>query len=282
MRAARYAGGKDRKAKPEALLRGRLVEVTPAQMVALPSRVEGYTATGGIYGTLTEEETRRRFLAGDPPPDIRSAFEAERNRWRDRVGRLAAALPSRRRRLRHRDSGDVVDLGRYLTDRPDCWERLERGRTLPSVTLGLNLSKSSGNGPAVFASTAGTVAACAWALCESGFAVRVVLCDVAANVRFRGTNEGAAFGGVYWRAKDWQEPLDVGRVLAAGMPGVMRRYTTSAAATLADMNVNTYCIEPPRELYQRMGIDVALGRTWAQDCGALVEALRLPGFDRAV
>ena len=232
------------------------------------------------FGSLgSRAATVRHFVEGRPTPALTEAFERQREAWRAKVAEMAKAVPSQRRRMRHGDSGDVVDLGRYLSDRPDCWERLERGRTLPSVTLAFNVAISAGNQEAAFSETAGVAAACAWALTERGYAVRVIAGGI-------GQCGGEAWRAVWWVVKDFQDPCDTGRMLVCGLPGVMRDFVHGALAKRVlgyerGIGSGLSCVAPPPEIMSELGIQAMVSRSWDLSAKAVADALRAQEFERA-
>lgn len=275
---------------PGRLIAGeRLVRGTTAHAIWLDSGVHamlGRKPKPGSgrdrYGSHGVEGTRVAFERSEAPPSLREAFEQERERCRRAAHALSDAMPSRRRRLRHRDSGDVVDLGRFLSDRPDCWERLERGRTIPSVTLGVNFCVSWSNTEAQFVQLAAKLSAISWALCESGYAVRILGCAITHDVSRR--LMGRAFGTCF-TLKEYQAPLDIDRILIWGMPGILRGWTFAQWESVV---VNPYdglghCTDTSETQRAEMALDCDcwLEKTWSAGSdggGALIERFRETGL----
>jgi hypothetical protein len=232
------------------------------------------------YGSLqTRAATVEAFTAGRATPAQREAFDAEAGRWRDATRKLRDALPSRRRKLRYREAGDVVDVGRYLSDRPDCWETLQRGRSMPAVVVGFNVCLSSGNEEADFIATVSKAAACCWALSEAGYAVRVVGCALTQNL----TGTRYDWCGPAWVAKDWQAPLDVERLLSYGHPGVLRDFAFGLWEDEAGgKSPYGVAMQPGKVQARELGVDLFLGRSWVMggtDAGSrLIQRTNMEGF----
>jgi hypothetical protein len=238
------------------------------------------------YGSVgTREATLALLRAGRASDRVRQAFERERERWRSKAQRLAETVPSRRRRLRHRDVGDIVDVGRYLADRPDCWERLERGRSAPSVTVGYSYVMTGGNPEQAYADVVGQAVACCWALVEAGYTVRAYACGCTLHVPVADPAYRREYLLTRTLVKDYREPLDVERLLSFGAPGVQRdcHFGLRKRHLTATVTMGTSA-EPPERCRALLGVDLFLGRGWVkagtEEGAALIQRTNMEGFLR--
>lgn len=214
------------------------------------------------FGSYSKSDTLRWIERGETSQSILEAFNLEAQRWAERIQEFSQAVPSRRRKLRHRDVGDSVDVARYLDGNVDCWERLERGKSLPSVHLGINLGFNSAQGERDFVEGVIPAAACAWALCGAGYAVRVSGMLVTGNPPYRDNWRGPVCDtyAASWDVKDYRDPIDVGALLSMGLPGFLRQCLLGHLESVGMVSGYGCPIAPEREHLEALGIDLYVGR----------------------
>ena len=263
---------------------GGLADIAPME-----SHRRSTNGADWVYGSLGREGTAKAIETVTAPPALRDAFEKERGAWSSRARSIGERMPSRRRKRRFRDMGEEVDIDRYLTDRPDCWIDYPRGKSLPSITLGVNMALSCGNGESDFLEVGSKAIACAWALMDSGYPVRIVYCTPLKTPKGSCRKPRTpAWGGAAWVAKDWGHPLDVEALLVCAMQGFYRDNLFGAweAMGIGDTENSGgygYCHTPTRTVGADLGIDAFVGKSWqavSDEGETMGQVLNFDDFDR--
>ena len=238
------------------------------------------------WGGVDAEETRAHCAASTAPRSAWDAFDVECRRWASKARALGDALPSRRRTRCWGEIGDVPDIGRALSGRPDFWESRKRGKLAPSITLGIQAAASCGNTAEDFAQTATQAAACAWALAHAGYSVSILGLMIARSVD---TRSPSGWGGDVWTIKDTRHPLDIGRILCMGLPGVLRGYAIGKGARWAkvwgkDVNDSNWGTARAldEDVTRDLGLDLWVGRSWtacSESGEAVAQVFNDAGFE---
>ena len=243
---------------------------------AEPPASRGASNPSWSFGTLaTAPATVEAIRCGSAHPALWESFEAERDRLEPALGELTARMPSARKRRRFRDEGAELNVDRLMSGAPDHWERRERGARRLCVKLGLNVEISCGNAESAFVRLAARTAAAADLLERLGYAVEL---HAIAGVRSPHGLEGVHEYALHAPVKRADEPLDVGRVLCLGLPGLVRWCVFGMQERDGTKSPYGLCYPLSQETRALIGVDAILGRDWKVETGDQsdrIEAVRL-------
>ncbi len=226
------------------------------------ARRPAHMAPGGwTFGAIgSAAATVEAVRAGTATPALWEAFKAERDRLEPALNDLAARLPSTRKRRRFREDGAELNIDRLMGGAPEHWERRERGARRQTVKLGLNVAVSAGNGEATFIRNAARTAAAADLLQRLGYAVELHAVAAGWDPRGLAVAEYALVAPV----KRAEDPLDVGRVLCLGLPGLVRWCLFGMYERDGMVPPYKNCRPPSTETREALGVDYLIGRDWIE------------------
>lgn len=174
----------------------------------------------------------------------------------DRVTRAAKLS---RQRTWGEDGADL-DMDRLLGGSPDYWVQCKkRKRGAPAVTMFLNQSLSGTTSQDVFVEMAAKAAALATRLEARGMTVRILTGFITSSMSEWSRTRKAKFGAVAVECKPFGRPLDVGRLLVAGMPALLRLWGLGILHAVTDCG-NGYACRPDEALLDALGVDVCINQ----------------------
>lgn len=199
--------------------------------------------TGGEFGAIAHDE----ILAGSANPLAKAEYERIRGELELDTTPADLMGESARRRRVWSDQGDP-DTDRVL-DRRELWAgESRRGKLAHMIRLGVNITRSCGNGHEGYAKAAAYCAAVADQLVKLGYAVEIVGCSAVVHGQWTIHS---------WPLKRPNEPLDIERILSMGNCALHRLFILDALRPSGMVNV------PPKLVYDRLGIDYVFGKQWS-------------------
>ena len=132
---------------------------------------------------------------------------------------VGKGLSCKRKRV-VRDDGDDLSMSRLMGGQDQYWSTTERKSQRSNVRIGMNMAISWKHKEKDFARLGATLALISDVLTKMGFAVEVLAYNF---VRYNGSNSWKHFG-MSIPIKMPNEPLDIHRLMSAGLSGLFRDY----------------------------------------------------------
>lgn len=243
------------------------------------------------FGSVSQDETRRRLAENDPTDEQRAAYRVARDAVAIALADTFTLATSKRRRRVRSDDGDVIDVSQYLSDpeRGDFWLRMTPDtRPHRIVRVALDCSYSCETSLAVIQRYGALAAAVVDALGASGIAAQVDLIQATSAERFSGPIGAACSAGGrrgwFVARTPWAEafqPLDEGALSTLGLPGLLRNHGFGLMDEWCKRNGGRpehdtpgygRAATWPTGFTEALGYDVAVGAKWSE--GSTIEQLR--------
>jgi hypothetical protein len=218
---------------------------------------------------------------GNDPERVAKAIR-EGRAWRPTLDAYVAAssdpiwddVPQTRQARRQRVwddlSGDTADVGRALVSIAP-WEQYRRTASKRSITIGISLWLSVGNGAEMFRDNiVGAVKLCD-VLMGAGYDVRVVGVECARPADGQTFSVPCDYYGSTFPIKEFGQPLDQEALLALGTPGFLRHFIFGGYAqrtVYPEMLTTGYCgkgLVAPKEFIAELGVDMLVARQWTPE-----------------
>lgn len=209
------------------------------------------------FGAYRDSATSSKAMqTGTPNETARRAYDEARAKAFD--GTTEHRVMNIRRRLVFDEAGDEVDVGRYMGSDSRCWALKRRTGKTRTITIGIGLWASCGNGDAEFAATVAQGVVVAETLQSGGYSVRVM------GVHTYDLGSGNRRGFVH-PLVDYGRPIDEHALMAWGQPAACRDVGFRHAQALYDSDSFGRATEAPESYLHMAGIDIYIARTWSGD-----------------
>jgi len=256
--------------KPDGSLDKLLYTVSRDNFLSLSPACEGRGSARSnkawVFGSPGSASALIQSLTGgQPTASVWAAYQ--RIKASARFDEVADATIQRRRRRVFSDNGCEADGARWLAGDPEHWASMRRVGRVQSITLGMQLGLSCGNGEDDFAENTATCVVLAESLISAGYAVRLVVMNTSYNLI-----SGASETGWIVNAVDFGQPIDEAAILSWGTPGVCRWHAFEYAHALfsGDGRVSStygYCYETSAAMLKLAGIDLLVAKQWDKEKG---------------
>ena len=185
---------------------------------------EGSSREKWTYGSevVGRENLHRALTIGQTSNKVIRLYQKLRSEM-DMDGRISKftgkGLSCKRRRV-VRDDGDDLSMARLVGGQDQYWSTTERKSQRSNVRIGMNMAISWKHKEKDFARLGATLALISDVLTKMGFAVEVLAYNF---VRYSG-NKSWKYFGMSIPIKMPNEPLDIHRLMSAGLSGLFRDY----------------------------------------------------------
>lgn len=207
----------------------------------------------GSYESL--EAARSAMLSGSPNTVATAAYEKARNELS--IETDAFMVRNIRRKRIYRDTGDECDADRWMTGHTQPWSILRRAAKNRSITVGIAMWKSCGNGEEEFAQSVANGVAMAEILSSAGYMIRVVAVHTAH------WSEGER--GFIHPLVEFGHPIDEHALMAWGQPAACRHVGFSWIHHLynGDDSRTMGCGNKTTDDWLAMaGVDIFIAKQW--------------------
>lgn len=170
------------------------------------------------YGSSfpNRKSTRRALLDGQTSQPVLEHLDKVRSSIELAMAASDLTGLSARRRRVWSDQDGEIDVDRMLAERDDCWRESRRGKKTRTIRLGINPCLSCGNDEKQFAELAGTLCAVSDQIARLGYGCEILMVASVTGYRsYRPYLDTLTL-------KHASEPLDLHRVGAVGLPGLVR------------------------------------------------------------
>jgi hypothetical protein len=189
---------------------------SPAQV----SKIIGRNAEDGDAWRLgshfaTIKDAQRACALGMVPDLFWDAYRDMRDKLSPLIEELMAAQPTTKRGRKRKDFGDEIDVDRWLSGDPVCFEIRERGAEKQVIRLGVQHNFTSGADEKTFLRIAALGAAASELLERLSYGVEIYAVSLAMY-------QGTTLFAHSVKLKGSSDPLDPQNVLVAGIPALSR------------------------------------------------------------
>jgi len=180
---------------------------------------EAWTYGKNIVG---RENLRRALTVGQTSDKIIRLYQKMRSEidMDSRISKFVGKGLSCKRKRVVRDDGDDLSMSRLMGGQDQYWSTTERNSQRSNVRIGMNMAVSWQHKEKDFARLGATLALISDVLTKMGYAVEVMAYNF---VRYNGDNDWDYFG-ISIPIKMPNEPLDIHRLMSAGLSGLFRDY----------------------------------------------------------
>ena len=176
------------------------------------------------YGNnvVGRENLKRALTIGRTSDSMMRLYQKLRARIDSRIDIskfVGEGLSCKRKRVR-RDDGDDLSMSRLMGGSDQYWETTIRKSKRANVRIGMNMAISYGHKERDFARLGATLACICDVITKLGYGVEVIAYNFAG---YSGSKNWNRFG-ISIPFKLANEPLDVHRLMTAGLPGLFRDF----------------------------------------------------------
>lgn len=193
---------------------------------------------------LTIKDAQRACALGMVPDVYWDTYRDMRDKLSPLIEELADAQPTTKRARKRKDFGDEVDVDRWLSGDPICWEIRERGAEKQVIRLGIQHNFASDAGEDTFLR-----------ISALGTAASELLERLCYGVEIYAVSYAKAFCGTFFvhsvRLKGSHEPLDPQNVLVSGIPALSRVFRFGVSE-LWGIGGGDYMPEPPNQVTAKL------------------------------
>jgi len=180
--------------------------------------------TSWQYGkhVVGRENLQRAMMVGRTSDAMMRTYQKLRASIDNRldVSKFAGmGLSCKRKRVR-RDDGDDLSMSRLMGGSDQYWETTLRKSKRANVRIGMNMAIACGHKEKDFARLGATLACICDVITKLGYGVEVIAYNF---VEYKGKHDWKKFG-ISIPFKLANEPLDIHRLMTAGLPGLFRDY----------------------------------------------------------
>ena len=176
------------------------------------------------YGksVVGRENLRRALVQGRTSEKMIKLYRKLRNEMDmdARISKFVGTGLSCKRKRVIRDDGDDLSMSRLMGGSDEYWSATERRSQRANVRIGMNMGIAHTHKEKDFARLGATLALISDVLTKMGYAVEVVAYNF---VKYRGENDWKYFG-MSIPIKMPNEPLDIHRLMSAGLQGLFRDF----------------------------------------------------------
>ena len=185
---------------------------------------EGSDRERWTYGTsiVGRENLHRALVVGKTSDKMIKLYRKLRTEMEmdARISKFVGSGLSCKRKRVVRDDGDDLSMARLMGGQDQYWSTTERKSQRSNIRIGMNLGIAHTHREKDFARLGATLALISDVLTKMGYAVEVMAYNF---VRYRGENNWKYFG-MSIPIKMPNEPLDIHRLMSAGLQGLFRDY----------------------------------------------------------
>lgn len=186
---------------------------------------EGSSREKWTYGTevVGRENLHRALTTGRTSNKIIKLYQKLRSEMEmdARISKFVGKGLSCKRKRVVRDDGDDLSMARLMGGSEQYWETTVRESKRANVRIGMNMAIAHGHKDTDFARLGATLGLISDVLTKMGYAIEVV---AYAFIRCDQHDDSWKHFGVSIPIKMANEPLDVHRLMSAGVPGLFRDY----------------------------------------------------------
>ena len=176
------------------------------------------------YGNevVGRDNLRRALTIGQTSDKVIRLYQKMRSEMDmdSRISKFVGMGLSCKRRRVTRDDGDDLSMSRLMGGQDQYWSTTERKSQRANVRIGMNMAISWQHKEEDFARLGATLALISDVLTKMGYAVEVIAYNF---VQYNGGNDWKYFG-ISIPIKMPNEPLDIHRLMSAGLSGLFRDY----------------------------------------------------------
>lgn len=207
----------------------------------------------GSYGNA--EAARAAMQTGTPNQTALAAYEQARSQLAESAD--AFHVRSIRRHRVYGDTGDEVDVDRWMTGHTAPWGSIRRAARNRTLTVGLMLWMTCGNADRDFAENVASGVALAESLAAAGYMVRVVGVHTAHM-------DGGERGFIH-PLVDFGQPIDEHALMAWGQPAACRHLGFTWMHHLYNDGDMGSGQKTSDEWLRLAGIDIFMAKQWQGD-----------------
>lgn len=183
---------------------------------------EGSSRESWVYGTevVGRDALLNALTVGKTSNKILRMYNKMRTELEIKAGVskfLGTGLSCKRKRV-IRDDGDDLSMSRLMGGNDNYWGTIQRNSQRRNVRIGMNVGIACGHSEGDFARLGASLAVMSDVLTKMGYAVEVIAYDF---VRYSGRRDWKHWA-ISVPIKKPNEPLDVHRLLSAGLSGFFR------------------------------------------------------------
>ena len=183
---------------------------------------EGSSREQWVYGNnvVGRDELLKALTVGKTSNKILKTYNKMRTELEIKAGVskfLGTGLSCKRKRV-IRDDGDDLSMSRLMGGNDNYWGTIQRNSQRQNVRIGMNVGIACGHDESDFARLGASLGVMSDVLAKMGYAVEVIAYNF---VRYRGRQDWKHWA-ISVPIKSPNEPLDVHRLLSAGLPGFFR------------------------------------------------------------
>ena len=185
---------------------------------------DGSSREKWTYGreVVGRENLKRALTIGRTSDKIIRLYQKLRSEMEmdARISKFVGKGLSCKRKRVVRDDGDDLSMARLMGGSDQYWQTTIRKSKRANVRIGMNMAISWGHKEEDFARLGATLGLISDVLTKMGFALEVVAYNF---VEYEGENDWKYFG-MSIPIKMPNEPLDIHRLMSAGLPGLFRDF----------------------------------------------------------
>ena len=185
---------------------------------------EGTERESWTYGTnvVGRENLKRALTIGQTSDKVMQLYQKMRSEIEmdSRISKFTGKGLSCKRKRVIRDDGDDLSMSRLMGGQDQYWATTMRNSQRANVRIGMNMAISWQHKEKDFARLGATLALISDVLTKMGYAVEVIAYNF---VKYNGENNWKHFG-MSIPIKMPNEPLDIHRLMSAGLSGLFRDY----------------------------------------------------------
>ena len=180
---------------------------------------ESWTYGKNVVG---RENLQRALTIGQTSDKVIRLYQKMRSKMDvdARISKFVGKGLSCKRKRVIRDDGDDLSMARLMGGQDQYWSTTERKSQRANIRLGMNMAISHSHKENDFARLGATLALISDVLTKMGYAVEVIAYNF---VKYNGENNWKHFG-MSIPIKMPNEPLDIHRLMSAGLSGLFRDY----------------------------------------------------------
>jgi len=185
---------------------------------------EGSERESWTYGNevVGRDNLRRALTIGQTSDKVIRLYQKMRSEMDmdSRISKFVGTGLSCKRRRVTRDDGDDLSMSRLMGGQDQYWSTTERKSQRANVRIGMNMAISWQHKEEDFARLGATLALISDVLTKMGYGVEVLAYSF---VQYSGKNDWR-YLGISIPIKMSNEPLDIHRLMSAGLSGLFRDY----------------------------------------------------------
>ena len=217
---------------------------------------------------------------GDVPKNLMQYIEEYREKLSlEGLEEMSGVMKSCKRKRVYRDRGSRVDIARYLSGDENVWTNLSQKGKKKFITLGVQVSLSSGNGLKTYCRNM----ALAYVICQllesKGYGVCIDIISSAYTLADESQLKGIIskednlgkidfYGGSevgqIFRVKHFEESTDLRNIACASLPSILRKYNLTFDEILWGHSTGR-CSQTSNEFISFANVDMLVSHQWTEE-----------------